>query len=135
MQRLPLIMIHALASIPSYSLPEPYKIRNFKEDEENWAHILTKAGEFASAEAGLDRFRQEFAPYPEDVRQGMFFLEDENGQAIGTATAWYGELNGEEMGRIHWVGIVPDHQGKKLAKPLLTFLLQQLASRHRKAYL
>lgn len=65
----------------------------------------------------------------------MFFIEDETGQAIGTASAWYGELNGEEMGRIHWVGIVPEHQGKKLAKPLLTFLLQQLASRHRKAYL
>lgn len=135
MQRLPLIMVHPLSNIPSYPLPVPYKIRSFKENEERWADILTKAGEFDSVEAGLDRFRQEFAPYPDDVRQRMFFIEDKNGQAIGTASAWYGELNGEEMGRIHWVGIVPEHQGKKLAKPLLTFLLQQLASWHGKAYL
>ena len=135
MQRLPLIMVHSLSNIPSYPLPEPFNIRSFKKDEENWAAILTKAGEFDSIDAGLHRFKQEFAPYPDDVRQRMFFIEDETGQAIGTASAWYGELNGEEMGRIHWVGIVPEHQGKKLAKPLLTFLLHQLASLHRKAYL
>ncbi len=136
MQRLPLIMVYSLSNIPSYPLPEPYKIRSFKKDEEkNWAAILTKAGEFNSIDAGLQRFRQEFAPYPDDIRKRMFFIEDETGQAIGTASAWYGELNGEEMGRIHWVGIVPEQQGKKLAKPLLTFLLQQLASMHEKAYL
>lgn len=135
MQRLPLIMVHSLSNIPSLPLPEPYNIRSFKKDEENWAAILTRAGEFDSIEAGLQRFRQEFAPYPDDVRQRMFFIEDENGQAIGTASAWYGALNGEDMGRIHWVGIVPEHQGKKLAKPLLAFLLQQLGSMHGKAYL
>ncbi|UYZ21772.1 GNAT family N-acetyltransferase [Mesobacillus jeotgali] len=135
MQRLPLIMAHSLSNIPSYPLPEPYKIRSFKQDEEKWATILTKAGEFDSIDTGLERFRQEFVPYPDAVRQRVFFIEDETGQAIGTASAWFGELNGEEMGRIHWVGIVPEHQGKKLAKPLLTFLLQQLASMYGKAYL
>jgi RimJ/RimL family protein N-acetyltransferase len=136
MQRLPLMMIHPLSNIPSYPLPEPYKIRNFEQNvEEIWASILTKAGEFPSIDAGVDRFRQEFAPHLDEVRQRMFFIEDVNGEAIGTATAWFGELDGEKMGRIHWVGIVPEHQGKRLAKPMLTFLLQQLAKKHEKAYL
>lgn len=135
MQRLPLIMVHSLSNIPTHPVPEAYHIRSFENDEKDWAAILTNAGEFDSVNAGLDRFKQEFAPYPAEVRKRMFFLENEAGQAIGTASAWYGELNGEEMGRIHWVGIVPEYQGKKLAKPLLAFLLQQLASTHQKAYL
>ena len=38
--------------------------------------------------------------------------------------------------RVHWVAIVPDHQGKGLAKPLLTAICNRLVEiGHDRAYL
>jgi GNAT superfamily N-acetyltransferase len=129
-------MVHDLKEIPDSPFPASYKMRSFTGmDHEKWASILTEAGEFPDQEAALDRFREEFGPHPTDVKERMYFIENEEGEAIGTATAWYGVLRGEEIGRIHWVGIIPEHQGKKLAKPLLCFLLKKLAGWHDKAYL
>jgi GNAT superfamily N-acetyltransferase len=136
MERISLTMVHHLKKIPDYPFPASYKMRSFTgKDEAKWASILTAAGEFPDQEAALRRFQEEFEPHLTDVKERMYFIENEEGEAIGTATAWYGLQGGEEMGRIHWVGIVPEHQGKKLAKPLLCFLLEKLAGWHEKAYL
>jgi len=64
-----------------------------------------------------------------------FLLENRHGDAIGTATAWYGHFEGEERGRVHWVGIIPSYQGRKLSKPLLSAVMARLARDHQKAYL
>jgi ribosomal protein S18 acetylase RimI-like enzyme len=64
-----------------------------------------------------------------------FILEDRHGDAIGTATAWYGHFEGEERGRVHWVGIIPSYQGRKLSKPLLSAVMARLARDHQKVYL
>lgn len=136
MERISLTMVHHLKEIPDNPFPAPYKIRRFTgQGQAKWASILTEAGEFPNQEAALKRFKEEFEPHLNDVKERIYFIESEEGEAIGTASAWYGVLGGEEIGRIHWVGIIPEHQGKKLAKPLLCFLLKKLASWHDKAYL
>jgi GNAT superfamily N-acetyltransferase len=50
----------------------------------------------------------------------MIFVCDQQGREIGTATAWFKDDN---MGRIHWVAIVPGFQGRGLSKPLITMVL------------
>ncbi|PLR85045.1 GNAT family N-acetyltransferase [Bacillus canaveralius] len=135
MERKSLIMKHDLNFIPSYTLPINYSIRNFElVDLEQWAKILTAANEFESVEKALERFNWEYQPYLEEVKKRVLFIENEQGQVIGTASAWFDKDN-IAMGRIHWVAILPGYQGKKLAKPLLSVILQRLSKFHKEAYL
>jgi ribosomal protein S18 acetylase RimI-like enzyme len=50
-----------------------------------------------------------------------------DGQAIGTATAWFKDnFEGRRFGRVHWVAIVPEYQGRGLAKPLMSTICRRL---------
>src|SRR5699024_5726009 len=139
MDRIPVKMIRPnLENIPEFPLPKNYHITFFQAgDESHWARIENQVGEFPDEKSALQRFEKEFGPYQNEITKRCLFIETANGQKIGTSTAWYGHLNEDEdiMGRIHWVGILPEHQGKKLAKPLLSYALKVLAKYHDKAYL
>lgn len=127
-----------LLDIPQYSLPSDFKLRLFKEgDEHNWANIETQVAEFKNEQLAFTHFTREFGPYMEDMMKRCLFIENKNGEAIATTTAWYGRLaeQNEMLGRIHWVGVVPAYQGRKLAKPLLSAALNILVKHHTNAYL
>jgi GNAT superfamily N-acetyltransferase len=121
---------------PYFSCSSDYTIRTFvRGDERLWARIEAEVGEFANQEQALEHFQAEFGPFLSELEDRCFLLEDKHGEAIGTATAWYGYVAGEKRGRIHWVGIVPSYQGRKLSKPLLSAVMARLAKDHQKAYL
>ena len=128
-----------LENIPQFDLPEGYSIRKFREgDEIEWAKIETAAEEFKTVEDALKRFDKEFGSNIEEMKHRCLFIENEDGEAIGTTSAWFGDLDGtgEQKGRIHFVAIKPEYQGKKLAKPLLTAALNTLIKEnHNKVYL
>lgn len=127
-----------MQDIPQYSLPEGFKIRLFEEgDEQYWANIETRVDEFKDEKAALDRFREEFGNDIDEMTERCLFIEDAQGEVIATTTAWYGQLEGsdEVLGRIHWVGVVPEYQGRKLSKPLLSAAINILAENHSKVYL
>jgi ribosomal protein S18 acetylase RimI-like enzyme len=139
MKRIKLAMVRKnMLDIPQYSLPDGFRIRLFeKGDEQNWARIETSVEEFKDEEAALARFEKEFGAHIGEMTERCLFIEDEHGEAIATTTAWYGDLEGygEGLGRIHWVGVVPEYQGRKLSKPLLSEAMNILARQHSKAYL
>ena len=85
----------------------------------------------------MERFHKEFGPYLDEMSERCLFIENDQGEAIATTTAWVGDLkgDGELSGRIHWVGVVPEYQGRKLSKPLLSAAMKILARHHSKAYL
>lgn len=127
-----------LENIPTYSLPKDFKFRLFKEgDQSKWAQIETAVGEFDNENEALERFEEEFAPHLDEFKERCLFIENKEGKIIGTTTAWYGKLTEDDeiMGRIHWVSILPEYQGMKLAKPLLSKAMHLLAKYHSKAYL
>jgi GNAT superfamily N-acetyltransferase len=134
---IPLTMVREyMDDIPSFSCPGGYTIRTFSRgDEQLWAKIESETGEFANQDQALERFRTEFGPFLSEMEDRCFLLENRYGEAIGTATAWYGDFGGERRGRVHWVGIIPSYQGKKLSKPLLTTVMMRLAREHQKVYL
>jgi len=119
------------------ALPEGFYFRYFKEgDQAAWAHIESNAGEFKDEAAAMQRFEDEFGKYIEDLKERCIFLCHEEAGPIGTAMAWYNlDFNGEEYGRLHWVGIHPDFQGRKLARPLVAKAVERLKEFHDKAYL
>lgn len=139
MKRIPLKMVRKdLLNIPEYALPTGFRIRLFeKGDEHNWAKVETSVGEFKNEKDALERFNKEFGPYLDEMSRRCVFIENKNGEVIGTTTAWYGDLNGdgEISGRIHWVGVIPEYQGAKLSKPLLSAAMNILAHYHSQAYL
>jgi ribosomal protein S18 acetylase RimI-like enzyme len=125
-----------LASVPEIALPDGYRLRTFREGEEAiWADIERRAGEFSSVDRGLGAFERDFRSGYAELPDRMFFLEHAVEGPIGTSTAWYGELDGRRMGQLHWVAIVPEHQGKGLAKPLVARVLHRLANDTGEAFL
>ncbi|MBS4197096.1 GNAT family N-acetyltransferase [Lederbergia citri] len=139
MKSIPLKMVrNNLLNIPKYSLPDGFQIRLFERgDEQNWARIEASVDEFINEEAALEHFIKEFGSGIDEISKRCLFIENKHGEAIATTTAWYGDLNGngEISGRIHWVSVVPEYQGKNLSKPLLSAAMNILAHHHSKAYL
>lgn len=138
MRETSIYMIHDLQDLPNDKLPDGYQFRRFdftRNDDATWAAMVTATGEFPNESEAFKRFEQEFRPYPAETAKRILFLETAEGQAVGTATAWFGEWNDETIGRLHWVEIIPDFQGKKLGKPLIAEAMNHLARFHQKVYL
>lgn len=135
----PVLMVREnLEDLPAHALPPGYSTRAFRKGEAHlWAQVETAAGEFESAEAALARFVHEFGDKLDEMEDRCFFLVDgASGRVIGTATAWYdSSFRGEDYGRVHWVAILPEFQGRKLAKPLMCVVMERLKQSHTKAYL
>ncbi|MCR2823561.1 GNAT family N-acetyltransferase [Lederbergia panacisoli] len=139
MKSIPLKMVRKdLLNIPKYSLVDGFQIRLFQRgDEYNWARIEASVDEFKNEKTALEHFTKEFGSHTAEMSKRCLFIENKDGDAIATTTAWYGNLNGDGQisGRIHWVSVVPEYQGKKLAKPLLSEAMNILAYHHTQAYL
>ena len=127
-------------SIPSYPLAAGYSIELYKpnsDDDQKWAEIATAAGEFQSVEQGRLLFQKSFLHNPNRdlLSERLFFLANSTGRYIGEAMAWSDELDGETQGSLFWVSIIPEYQGKKLAKPLVTTVLKKIAEYSGKCFL
>lgn len=136
MKSIPLYMYTLLKTIPESPVPAGVQFRLFQEgDEANWARINVATGEFLDTDVALNRFEREFTPHLAEVKKRMLFLLNEEGTPIGTATAWFGEWNRRTIGRMHWVEIIPEYQGKGLGKALISKAMELLALYHDEAYL
>jgi GNAT superfamily N-acetyltransferase len=60
-----------------------------------------------------------------------------NQEVIGTGAAWFDDdFGGARIGRVHWVAILPEYQGRGLSKPLLSAICRRLRELgHGRAYL
>lgn len=126
-----------LAGLPRYPCPSGYKFHLYEDgDVRHWADIETSAGEFESIDKARAHFLKEFGPFQEEMARRCVFLTTDEGRYAGTATAWYNsDFRDGEFGRIHWVGIHRDFQGKGLGKPLMSEAMDVLGRYHSRAYL
>jgi GNAT superfamily N-acetyltransferase len=125
-----------LGDIPTLPLPEGYSIRWYASgDERAWTDIHLRAEEFAEITAEVHP--REFGRDGSLLASRQCFLLDARHSPIATATAWFDDdYHGRRYGRVHWVAVVPEHQGLGLSKPLLTIVLQRMvALGHDRAYL
>ena len=134
-QRQSIRMIRAhLRDIPQYDLPAPFRLRMFGPgDAHTWVAVQRESDTLNAINHEL--FNREFGSDLAAMPERCFFLCNEKGESIGTATAWYVEDEGETIGLVHWVAIVPAYQGRGLAKPLLTVVMNRLAKHHTRARL
>lgn len=136
-QNLPLTMVRDnLEGIPRHALPAGYSIRRYHPgDRHRWEAIHRLADQYSIITPHL--FIQEFGTEESVLVERQFYLLDARQRAIGTATAWYDDdFRGEVYGRVHWVAIIPEHQGQGLAKPLMAAVCCRLRELgHKRAYL
>lgn len=110
--------------IPLWEVPAPYGLRSYREGEGmEWSEIEYTAEEFPNAEDALKRgFNVSFKPDAMLIPGRMFFAVDENDKPVATASAWfYGDI-----GMLHWVAVHGDHQGKGLARPVISAALRRM---------
>jgi ribosomal protein S18 acetylase RimI-like enzyme len=128
---------HDLEGIREVPVPAGYRIRTFRPgDETAWARVETAVGEFRDEGHALEHFADEFGPHVDEMRERCLFLETTDGELVGTTTAWRNpDFPGRDWGRIHWVAVVPEHQGRGLGRLLVTEALLLMRARHARAYL
>jgi GNAT superfamily N-acetyltransferase len=115
-----------LEDLPEFPLPPDFSVRWFQPgDEDTWVSLEHRADRAYTFTREL--FWKQFSADPGLLCKRQCYLLDSAGQAVGTATAWLDEdFRGQNFGRVHWVAIVPEEQGRGLARPLLAIICRRL---------
>ena len=125
-----------LERIPQLSVAAPFSIRGYRAgDAEAWRRIQIASDKYGTFPP--EKFEQQFGRDEAVLAERQFYLCEGEGEAIGTMTAWFGEAaEWQGWGRVHWVAVVPECQGRGLSKPLMTATLNRLRELgHERAYL
>ena len=121
-----------LNDIPEYALPEGYRFVFYQPgDRDAWINIEISAKELDGFEQGVQVWEQYYGSVEDTLHNRMLFIENEQGEKVATATAYY-DANGElppERGQVHWVAVRRDHQGRGLARPLIAQTLKVMKER------
>ena len=114
-----------LDSIPHYELPEGYRFAYYRPgDRDSWIAIEQSAKELTDHEQGVEVWQKYYGDVEHLMDQRMLFIENEQGEKVATATAY--PLNPPELGQVHWVAVRRDHQGRGLARPLISRVLERM---------
>lgn len=135
-ENIPVQMVRShLRDIPQAAFPEGFGIRPLRPGEAAlWTDIQRDAEEFFPI--GDDLFFQQFGDDLPATEQRCFFVTKPKDVAVGTISAWYSrDFRGQDHGRIHWVAIRPDYQGRGLGRAAMTFALNRLARWHERCWL
>jgi GNAT superfamily N-acetyltransferase len=116
-----------MRGLPAPQWPPGYSVRWFRPgDACHWLRIHHDAEPFD--EITPDVFLREFGSDFNRLAERQCFLQDPNGRVIGTGTAWDAEdEQGEQCGRVFWLAILRQHQGRGLGRLLLAAVCQRLA--------
>lgn len=113
-------------SYPRCPLPEGYTLREYAPGvgmERDWAALQLSVEHFETMEAALDQFEKELAPDAETLKKRGVFIYAPDGTLAASALLWYGDLFDRTIARVHWVAVLPEHQGKGLCKAAMTLLM------------
>lgn len=112
-----LLVRPARTPIRSFNLPEGFCFTYFKEgDEASWSEIESRVGEFDTPREALDYFTQEYMHYSTELKKRCLFIENPDGKKVATSTAWWSRRNRKSIPSLHWIAVIPEFQGKGLAK-------------------
>ncbi|MBN1553669.1 MAG: GNAT family N-acetyltransferase [Phycisphaerae bacterium] len=107
-------------------VPKGYSLRSFRDGEETaWETIIAES--FEQTIEFDTRMRSDPAFQPERI---LFITRGDT--PVATASAWYMDKYGPDLGYIHMVGVLPSHQGKKLGYWVNLAALHYFAAENRK---
>lgn len=122
------LMLEAdIGNMPEIPLPEGYRYVFYRDgDREQWIDIEKSAREFSAYEQGVDAWARYYLNHTDELKHRMIFIENEAGEKVATATAFYDVFGRDQSGSawLHWVAVRRDEQGKGLSKPLISHVIQ-----------
>ena len=96
------------------TLPDGFHYEFYKPGDENdWAMIHIKSGEFMSMEEGLKIFKDFYSSFIKELPKRLFFVVNNNGNKIATAK----EFGYDAV--VDWFAIAKEYQGYHLSKPMI----------------
>ncbi len=124
-----------LEGLPEFALPADFRIDPYAPGaERDWLAIHHRSDRYNTFTE--ETFAHQFGEDEATLRQRQFYLRAPGGARIGTATAWFDHDSPLGDGQVHWVAILPEWQGRGLAKPLLSRVCTRLRDLgHRRAFL
>ena len=124
-----LVLERSLEALPSAPLPPGYHFEAYAPgDEERWIGIELSARELTDAAQGREVWRRYYGGHEDGLPGRMFFVADDVGQKVATATAYYDIRRADDgvNGMLHWVAVRRESQGLGLSKPLILRTLNRM---------
>lgn len=122
--------------VPEFALPAGYRFRPFRDgDAAVWTALQRAAEPFFDIADGL--FEEQYGPRRAALPERMWFLDTDGGESVASISAWWENEppTPQDRGRIHWVVVHPEHQGRGLSKAMMTRAMTRLAQSHSGAVL
>lgn len=122
--------------LPVHPPPPGFHIRyHAPEDVETWTSIQRAADKINTITDAL--FHETFGTDEALHRLRIMYITTATGEPFGTSAAWFGpDGPNHPLGRVHWLAIHPDFQGRGHSKVLMATTLGQLMRLgHRECYL
>ena len=122
--------------VPKFALPAGYRFRPFRDgDAAVWTALQRAAEPFFDIADGL--FEEQYGPRRAALPERMWFLDTDGGESVASISAWWENEppTPQDRGRIHWVVVHPEHQGRGLSKAMMTRAMTRLAQSHSGAVL
>jgi GNAT superfamily N-acetyltransferase len=136
----PIFMIRrSVDGVPQFDFPDGFVAAFYRPgDKSIWLDIHHQCYDpEGRIKITPETFDQNFGTNHHVLAQRQLYVFDITGRAVGSTTAWFNDnYRGEKFGQIHWVAIVPDCQGKGLAKPMMTAAMNRFKELgHTRVYL
>lgn len=116
----------SLNDLPDASFPPGYSLRWFRQgDAAHWLRIHHDADPFN--EISPELFTRQFGMDWGRLENCQCYVQDAIGRVVGTGTAWSAdERTDGAWGRVYWLAILRQYQGRGLGKPLLAAVCHRL---------
>jgi len=101
-----------LDGLPEIPLPEGYRLRSYQPGDEAALATIYELSDLGSATA--EGVKKNLLGHP-CFRPDRILVVEHEGRVVGTAAAWV-EPTDPGAGYLHMVGVLPEHQGKRLGK-------------------
>ncbi len=111
---------------PDCPVPGGYRIRPYTPgDETHWRRIHHAADSLNTIDSTL--FYRAFGCNLTHLRQRQLYAHNSTGFVVATITGWHdAEPFNTHRGRVHWLAVLPQEQGKGIAKSLLSAVCRRL---------
>jgi len=115
-----------LDDLPVFDPPDEYLLSWYATgDVETWVAVQQQAENYLTISRHL--FSSEFGDREDELGRRQCFLWTREGAPVATATGWFtGDDPSSPAGRVHWVAVVPDHQGRGLGKAVLSIICRRM---------
>jgi mycothiol synthase len=101
----------SLAGLPAVALPEGFHLAHFRlGDEAAWESIIGESFGWSERAGKFDAIMRADAAF----RAECVLLVRHGDRPVATASAWHRASHGPRIGYLHYVGVLPAYQGKRL---------------------